>query len=78
MKMFFGVFLVFSLGLFLAQFVGIDVSSQPDFVSKSALLIDQVDWILVFGVALTAAALVTSVSLLKHTPIGKALDSRDE
>jgi len=78
MRMFLGVFLAASVMLFLAQFLGINVADQPGIASKFVLLIERVDWLLVFGLAFTAAALVAGVSLLKHTPIGKALDSRDE
>ena len=78
MKMFFGVFVTMSLIMMLSQFVSINVADQPDLASKAFVFVERVNWLLVFGLAFTAAALVAGVSLLKHTPIGKALDSRDE
>ena len=78
LRMFLGVFIVGSVIMFIAQFIGIDVSSAPDLGSKISLVADRVDWLVVFAVAGAAATLVALVAALRNTPIAKSLDSRDE
>ncbi|WP_425409673.1 hypothetical protein [Hyphococcus sp.] len=78
LKLFFGVFLVGSIMLFIAQFIGVDVKSEPDLPSKAALVVRQINWWVVFGMSAVAGLLVALFGALRNSPIAKSLDTRDD
>ena len=78
LRKFLGVFLAFSIMLFIAQFIGIDVKSEPDLPSKAARLVRQMNWWAVFGVSAVAGLLVTLFSALRNSLFGKSMNTRDD
>ena len=78
LKLFLGTFLAFSIVLFIAQFVSIDVSHEEGFFSKLSFLFGSINWLVVFGVSTVTALLAALMGSLRYTPIAKILNTRDD